>query len=216
MRLDPGGCIVLRYPRKSVFSEATFANLSKRMIVPSSPQSDIEATGPASRSINELWPAVYDELRRLATNCLSSERADHTLQPTALVHEAYLRLIGQRSIGWDSRAQFFAAAAKAMRRILVDHARKRGAVKRGGLLQRTVLDETVAGFEERGTDLIQLSDAITRLAAVDQRKADIAELRVFAGLSVEDTASVLACSTRTVIREWAVAKAWLWGEMTAG
>ena len=140
---------------------------------------------------DRLLPLVYDELRRLASAYLGTERTDHTLQPTALVHEVYLRMAGQRSFGWHNREQFFAAAATAMRRILVDHARKKKAGKRGGGTRPTVLDETIAVFEERKLDLVLLDDALRTLATFDERKSRVIELRVFAGLSVPETATVL-------------------------
>ncbi len=168
-----------------------------------------EARDGSAAAVDQLLPKVYDELRYLAGAYLNRERADHTLQPTALVHEAYLRLIGQRTVGWEDRAQFLAAAASVMRRILVDHARRTQAAKRGGHASRTPLDDAIATFEERAIDLISLDDALTQLAEVDRRKCQIVELRFFAGLTAEETARVLQVNVRTIEREWSVARAWL-------
>ena len=162
---------------------------------------------------HQLLPMVYDELRRLALAHLESERPNHTLQPTALVHEVYLRFAGQRSFGWQNRDQFFASAATTMRRILVDYARKKKACKRGGGQLPSVLDETAAVLLERDFNIEALSDALDRLATVDPRKSQVVELRMFAGLTVEEISSVLGIGARTVKREWAVAKAWLYGEL---
>lgn len=163
--------------------------------------------------MDRLLPVVYDELRSLASMFLGHERANHTLQPTALVHEAYMRLIGQRSVGWKDRAQFFAAAATVMRRILVDHARAQKALKRGGGRAQTPLDEAVAVFEERAVDLVALDEALSRLAEMDERKARVVELRFFGGLTVAETAKVVDAPLRTVEREWTLAKAWLKAEL---
>lgn len=162
---------------------------------------------------HQLLPLVYDELRRLALIHLESERPDHTLQPTALVHEVYLRFAGQRSFGWHNRDQFFASAATTMRRILVDYARKRKADKRGGGRIPSVLDESAAVLLERDFNIEALGDALDRLATVDPRKSQVVELRMFAGLTVEEISSVLGIGARTVKREWAVAKAWLYSEL---
>ena len=173
-----------------------------------------EAGVGSHEAVGKLLPRVYDELRLLASSYLGGERTDHTLQPTALVHEAYLRLVGQRTVGWTDRAQFFAAAATVMRRILVDHARARKAKKRGGGQSRTPLDDAVAAFEERAFDLVSLDEALQRLSAIDERKSRIVELRFFGGLTIEDTARVTGVAVRTVEREWTMAKAWLRGELT--
>ena len=162
-----------------------------------------------------LMPLVYDELRRLALSYLRRERPDHTLQPTALVNEAYLRLADQSNVGFHDRAHFFGVAAKVMRRILVDHARRHHAEKRGGLNRRLPLDEveaTPAGFD---FDLVALDDALQALAAQDMRKSRIVELRFFGGLSVEETAKVLGVSAPTVKNDWRIAKAWLRRELSA-
>jgi RNA polymerase sigma factor (TIGR02999 family) len=167
-------------------------------------------------ALQRLLPLVYDELRRIASNQLRRERADHALVPTALVHELYLRLVEQRRTTWQNRAHFFGLAAKLMRRILVDHARAEHAEKRGGQLTRVslqdVLDDNPPGTQvaEVVDDVLAIDDALKRLAIVDEDQARIVELRFFAGLSVEETAHVLARSPRTVKREWRLAKAWLY------
>ncbi len=158
---------------------------------------------------DRLLPIVYGELRKQAARQLRGERAGHTLQPTALVHEVYLRLAPPRRVPWESRAEFFAAAAQAMRRILVDHARKRATAKRAGNWTRVELPADVAIAGKNELDLLALDDALDRLAALDPRHARIVELRFFGGLSVPETASVLKVSTATVKRDWALARAWL-------
>jgi RNA polymerase sigma factor (TIGR02999 family) len=160
-----------------------------------------------------LLPLVYDELRRLAASHLRRERGDHTLQATALVHEAYLRLVDQRMVGWQSRSHFFGVASKLMRRILVDHARGHLAEKRGGGLPRVPLTEAVAMSRERPADLLALDESLSRLAALDPQQGRVVELRVFAGLSVDETANALGISPATVKRDWSVAKAWLQREI---
>jgi len=152
---------------------------------------------------------VYNELRNLARRCLGGQRRDQTLQSTALVHEAYLRLVNVNEVQWEDRAHFFAVAAQMMRRILVDHARARHAAKRGGGQLTLLLDDAVALPRQHSVDLIALDDALTALAALDRRQSQIVELRFFAGLSIEDAARVLAISPATVKREWATARAWL-------
>jgi RNA polymerase sigma-70 factor (ECF subfamily) len=166
-----------------------------------------------SEALNELFPMIYEELRKIAASQLRRERPDHTLQPTALVHEAYVRLIGQRSAGTSDRAQFLGVAAKAMRRVLVDHARRRAAAKRGGAPVRLPLDDIVLDFQQRATDLRALDGALTELAGVDERKARVVELRFFGGLTAEQIAEVLDTSLRTVNRDWEFAKAWLYGRI---
>ena len=158
-------------------------------------------------------PLVYDELRKLARDYLRRERADHTLQPTALVNEAYLKLVDQRRVNWQNRSHFFGIAAQIMRRILVDHARSRAAEKRGGLLRKLSLDEANVLPAERAPDLIELDEALKRLAEVFPRKGQVIELRFFGGLSVEETAHVLGVSDKTVMREWQSAKLWLYREL---
>jgi RNA polymerase sigma factor (TIGR02999 family) len=160
-----------------------------------------------------LLPLVYDELRRLAHRYLQRERPDHTLQATALVHEAYLRLIDQRQAQWQNRAHFFGLAAQMMRRILIDHARQHHAAKRGGAEQKLSLDEAVWVSAERTTDLVALDDALTRLAVLDPQQSRIVELRFFGGLTIEETAEVLGVSPATVKRDWSMAKAWLYREL---
>ncbi len=163
-----------------------------------------------------LMPLVYDELRRLARSYLRRERPDHTLQPTALVHEAYLRLVDQSRIKWQNRAHFFGIAAQMMRRILIDHARAHASEKRGGARQRLSLDEAAFLPEERAADLIALDDALKQLALTDKRKSQVVELRFFGGLSVNETAEVLGVHPATVDRDWIVAKAWLYRELGKG
>ncbi len=165
-------------------------------------------------TLDALLPAVYGELHALAERYLRIERPDHTLQPTALVHEAYIRLSAQRHVNWCDRAQFFGVAAQMMRRILVNHAEARNSAKRGGKVTRVTLDESVSWADGRDIDLVHLDEALTSLAAFDPRQARIVELRFFAGLGIEETAEVLAISPATVKREWSVAKAWLRRELT--
>ena len=171
------------------------------------------APGGQQALLERLLPLVYRELRRQAAGYLRKERAGHTLQPTALVHEAYLRLIDQRDVRWENRAHFFGIAAQAMRRILVDHARGRRRVKRGGADQRVTLTEGALVVEQRSVDVLDLDAALERLAALDPRQARVVELRYFGGLSVEETAEVLDISPATVKREWSMAKAWLSAEL---
>jgi RNA polymerase sigma factor (TIGR02999 family) len=170
-------------------------------------------TAGKPEAMEQLIPAVYDELRRLAAVYLRGERSGHTLQPTALVHEAYLRLIDQQRVEWQNRAHFFGVAAQAMRRILVDHARARHRVKRGGPQEPVPLDDLQVAAAGRSIDMLALDEALTRLAALDPRQARIVELRYFAGLSVEETGEVENISPATVKREWSMAKAWLHSEL---
>jgi len=160
-----------------------------------------------------LLPLVYNELRRLAASHLRRERSDHTLQATALVHEAYLRLVQQDDANWQNRHHFFGAAANMMRRILVDHARVHAAEKRGGGAEKVPLTEAIAMSQRQPAELLALDECLARLAAVDAQQGRIVELRVFAGLSVQETADVLGISPATVKRDWAVAKAWLLHEV---
>ncbi len=164
-------------------------------------------------ALNQLMPLVYDELRRLASRYLRHERRGHTLQTTALVHEAYLKLVEQKHASWENRIQFFAAAAQVMRHILVDYARSRRAFKRGGDFCRLSLDEAVLSSEEKDADLLTLNEALNSLAAIDTQQSRVVELRVFGGLTVEETAEALGVSPRTVKREWSMAKAWLHKQM---
>lgn len=164
-------------------------------------------------ALEELTPLVYDELRRLARAYLRHERQGHTLESTALVHEAYMRLVGQREVQWQSRNQFFGIAASLIRRILVDHARARLAAKRGGSSVKLSLDEAMAAAEKKDLDLIALNDALKALSETDSQQARIVELRYFAGLTIEETAEVIGISPATVKRDWLVAKAFLKREM---
>jgi RNA polymerase sigma factor (TIGR02999 family) len=164
---------------------------------------------------DRLLPIIYDELHRRAAACLRRERRDHTLQPTALVNEAYLRLVDQHLV-WQNRAQFLGVAAQMMRRILVDHARRRKMAKRSGRWLRITLDERVAEVREPDVELLDLDAALTRLAEFDSRKSRIAELRFFAGLSLDETAHVLDLSAATVKRDWQAARAWLFAALRKG
>jgi RNA polymerase sigma-70 factor (ECF subfamily) len=166
-----------------------------------------------ARALEALLPLVYDELHRQAVRFFNRERAGHTLQPTALVNEVYLRLINQREVNWQNRAQFFGIAAEMMRRILVSHARGRQAQKRGGAAQQITLDEDVAAEPQRDLNLLALDDALTRLEQLDPEKSRMVELRFFSGLSVEETAEVMGVSPRTIDRQWQTAKAWLHREI---
>jgi RNA polymerase sigma factor (TIGR02999 family) len=165
-------------------------------------------------ALDKLMPLVYDELRRLARYYLGRERAGHTLETTALVNEAYLRLIDQRSVRWQSRAHFFGIASQLMRRILVDYARSRRYLKRGGGANQVSLDEAMIVSKGRAADVVALDDALTALAEIDRRKSQVVEMRFFGGLSIEETAEVLRVSPGTVMRDWTMAKAWLHREIT--
>jgi RNA polymerase sigma factor (TIGR02999 family) len=154
-------------------------------------------------------PLVYEELHRLARHYMRLERAGHTLQTTALINEAYLRLVDQRSVRWQNRAHFFAIAAQLMRRILVDYARSHARAKRGGDVLKVPLDGAALVSRERAAEIVSLDDALKRLAAIDPRKSQVVELRFFGGLSTEEAVEVLEVSPRTVEREWRLAKAWL-------
>ncbi len=167
-------------------------------------------SGGDSTALDRLMPIVYQELRAVAARYLRRERRDHTLQPTALVNEAYLRLIDQKQVAWQNRAHFVGVAAQMMRRILVDHAKSHNRVKRGGGALRIPLDEAAMISDERATDLVELDEALTALAAFDERKSRVVEMKYFGGLSVEETAEVLKVSVITVARDWKLAKAWLY------
>jgi RNA polymerase sigma factor (TIGR02999 family) len=167
-------------------------------------------------ALDELLPLVHQELRRLARRYMFAERAGHTLQATALVNEAYLRLVNSRQVNWQNRAHFFAISAQLMRRILVDSARSHGDQKRGGGIPKVTLDECLVGPQEKGQDLVALDDALNALSGVDARKAQVVELRFFGGLSVEETAEVLKVHPNTVLRDWRLAKMWLKREITRG
>ncbi|MFN0108614.1 MAG: sigma-70 family RNA polymerase sigma factor [Blastocatellia bacterium] len=162
---------------------------------------------------DELLPLVYQELHRLAGRYLGRERGGHTLQATALVHEAYLRLVNQQDVNWQNRAHFFGVSAQMMRRILVDHARSRHMAKRGGGAQQVDLEEALVVSDERAADVVALDDALKALAEFDERKCRMVELRFFGGLSIEETAEVLGVSPGTVMRDWTLAKAWLQQEI---
>ena len=164
-------------------------------------------------ALDRLFPIVYDELRRLARGYLRHERPGHTLQPTALVHEAYLRLVDQRSVTWQNRAQFFGLAAQMMRRILVNHALGRRAEKRGGDAQRIPLDDVLEVLEARQVDVVALDLALKKLHELDPRQSQIVELRFFGGLTVAETAEVMGISPATLKREWTAAKLWLLREI---
>jgi RNA polymerase sigma factor (TIGR02999 family) len=160
-------------------------------------------------ALDKLIPLVYTELRRLAGHYMHQERPGHTLQTSALINEAYLRLIDHKNINWENRAHFFGVAAQAMRRVLVDYARSRRYIKRGGDVQMVPLDEAALVSRQKAADLVALDDALASLARIDPRKSRVVELRYFGGLSVEEAAEVLGISQATVMREWSTAKAWL-------
>jgi len=173
--------------------------------------------GGDSKAARDLLPIVYEHLRNLARAQMAREKQGHTLQPTALVHEAYLRLVGDGDVKWNSRAHFFGAAAQAMRRILVEAARTRKQAKRGGGRERVEMNDDVASVPDpNNIDHIALDDALSKLEDVDKRKADVVMLRYFAGLGVDETAAALNVSTATVKNDWAYAKAWLYKEMSRG
>ncbi len=158
-------------------------------------------------------PLVYDELRKLARHYLRQERPDHTLQSTELVHEAFMRMVGQNPPEWQSRAHFYGVAARLMRQILVDHARRQRAGKRGGDSLKLTLSDGIAGPAAKGLDILALDDALNRLTELSQQQSQIVELRFFSGLSIEDTSEVLGISPATVKRHWTTARAWLFREM---
>jgi RNA polymerase sigma factor (TIGR02999 family) len=164
-------------------------------------------------ALDQLAPILHGELKRFARRYMSRERQGHTLQPTALVNEAYLRLVDVHGVQWQDRAHFFALAAQMMRRILVNYALARSAGKRGGAARQVSLDEAMIVCAERDSDLVELDAALQSLAKLDPRKAQIVELRFFGGLSVEETAAVLKVSTQTVLRDWKLSKSWLAREM---
>jgi RNA polymerase sigma-70 factor (ECF subfamily) len=171
-------------------------------------------TGGDRNALETLTPVVYDELRRLARRYMRRERPGHSLQTTALVHEAYVRMVDYKRMQWQNRAHFFAVSAQLMRRILVEHARRHN-LKRGGGAQKVSLDEAAMVGAERATELVALDDAMNELARLDPRKVQVVEMRFFGGLSVEETAEVLRVSPVTVLRDWSTAKAWLYRHMTA-
>jgi RNA polymerase sigma-70 factor, ECF subfamily len=167
-------------------------------------------------AFDKLMPLVYDELHRLANHYMAQERPEHTLQTSALVNEAYVRLIDQRDVHWENRAQFFGIAATSMRRILISYARRRNRAKRGGGALQILLDEAAILSNERAAEMVALDEALEHLAAVDRRKSQVVELRYFGGLSIDETAEVLKVSPGTVMRDWTLAKAWLRREITSG
>jgi RNA polymerase sigma factor (TIGR02999 family) len=171
-------------------------------------------TNGDKKALEALMPLVYGELHRLAKRYLRRERSDHTLQSTALVHEAYLRMVDQKGMQWQNRAHFFAVAAQMIRRILVDHARTHKAEKRGGGTPKLALDEAIGVPQRRDLNLVALDDAINTLTGMDPQQGRIVELRFFGGLSIEETAEVLSISPATVKRDWAVAKAWLYRDLS--
>jgi RNA polymerase sigma factor (TIGR02999 family) len=173
-------------------------------------------SGGDAAALETLTPLIHDELHRLARRFLRRERGGHTLQATALVNEAYLRLVDQRSVRWQNRAHFFAIAARLMRRILIDYARRRHYAKRGGGAPQVSLDEAAVLSDERAADLVALDEALLDLASIDPQQSRVVELRFFGGLTVEETAEVLKLSHDKVKREWSTAKAWLYREMSTG
>ncbi len=173
------------------------------------------ASGRTGVDADRLFELVYGELHGLAERCMGRERTDHTLQPTALVHEAYLKLIDQTRVSWEGRTHFMAVAAGAMRRILVDHARGAGALKRGGDRERVQVDSVLIEAATPRTDVLSIDGALERLAALNPRHARIVELRFFGGLTIEETAAALGCGTTTVEDGWTVARAWLRRELEA-
>lgn len=174
----------------------------------------IDCSNGSQDAFKQLFPLVYEELRRLAHRYMTKERPGHTLQTTAVVHEAYLRLIDQKHVHWQNRAHFFAIASQMMRRILITHAQNHAYAKRGGGALKVSLDEAAVLSQERASDLIALDEALKGLTAIDPRRSQVVELRFFGGLSNEEIAEVLNISTNTVTRDWSVAKAWLHREMS--
>jgi RNA polymerase sigma-70 factor, ECF subfamily len=173
-------------------------------------------SGGDARAPERLMPFVYDELRRLARSFLARERDGHTLQPTALVNEAYLRLVDQTRVEWQNRAHFYGIASRMMRRVLIDHARAHVTDKRGGGAVRLSLEDVQLPAEQRAASLVALDEALGRLAAMDERKCRVVEMRFFGGLSDEEIAEVLGVTTRTVLRDWKKARLWLYRELSEG
>jgi RNA polymerase sigma factor (TIGR02999 family) len=169
--------------------------------------------GGDKQALDRLAPMVYRELRRIAGRMMAAERPNHTLQATALVNEAYVRLVDTQQVSWQDRAHFFALCARAMREILIDHARARGSAKRGGNQVMIELDENLAAHASPEANLLELDDALKRLAEIDPRKSQVVELRFFGGLSLEETAETLKVSTKTVQRDWDLARGWLYREL---
>lgn len=184
------------------------------------PQHDVtqilrDWSGGDEEAPERLMPLVYDEMRRLARTFLSRERYSHTLQPTALVNEAYLRLVDQTRVNWQNRAHFYGIASRMMRRVLIDHARAHATEKRGGSAIRLSLDDMQVPIEERAASFVALDEALKRLEELDERKCKVVEMRFFGGLSDEEIAEVLGVSTRTVLRDWKTARLWLYRELSA-
>ena len=174
-----------------------------------------EWSGGNREALEDLMPLVYDELHKQAARFLSRERADHTLQATALIHETYIKLVDQREVNWESRTHFFAIAANLMRRILVDYARRKNREKRGGDVVKLTLEEAVLVVgKEKSVDLMALDEALTKLEKIDEQQARIVELRYFGGMTLEETAEALQISRTTVADDWSMAKAWLHRELT--
>jgi RNA polymerase sigma factor (TIGR02999 family) len=171
-------------------------------------------SGGDAKALDALTPVVYDHLYKLARHYMAGERPGHTLQPTALVNEAYIRLIDSRRVEWQNRDHFFVLAAQLMRRILVDFSRSQGNQKRGGGLHRTTLDDALAAVSQPGSDLVALDDALQDLAAMDPRKAQVVELRFFGGIEEKEIARILQVSVDTVQRDWKAARAWLYGQLS--
>ena len=176
----------------------------------------IDAGAGDRRAAEELLPLVYEQLRAIAHQRMDHERPEHTLQATALVHEAYLRLVGNRRIEWAGRAHFYAAAAEAIRRILLDHAKARGRAKRGGRNRQVALSIVDLATEHDPAEILALEEAICRLEGQDERLSQVVRLRFYAGLNVEDTAKALGLSERTVKRRWSFARAWLYTQLAEG
>jgi RNA polymerase sigma factor (TIGR02999 family) len=171
-------------------------------------------SGGDAKAQERLMPFVYDELRRLARSFLFQERGDHTLQPTALVHEAYVRLVDQTRVNWQNRSHFYGVASRMMRRVLVDHARAHAAEKRGGGAIRLSIDDVQVPLEQRAADFVALDEALEKLSQFDERKGKIVEMRFFGGLNDEEIAEVLGVTTRTVLRDWKKARLWLYRELS--
>jgi len=167
-------------------------------------------------ALEALMPLVHDELRRIARRCLNGERANHSVQTTELVNEAFLRLVDVQQVDWQSRTHFLALSARLMRRVLVDYARARGADKRGGGAVHVTLDDATVGGAAPAADVVRLDDALKALAALDERKSRVVELRFFGGLTVDETAAALEISSKTVLRDWEFARAWLHREVGGG
>jgi RNA polymerase sigma factor (TIGR02999 family) len=176
----------------------------------------VEWSGGNQDALDELYPLVYDELHRLARRYMSRERKGHTLQTTALINEAYVRLVDQRNVQWANRSHFFAISAQIMRRILIDHARRHAYAKRGGGAQQVSLDETAAIALDNLSEFLRLDEALQSLAELDPRRSRVVELRYFGGLNNEEIAGVLKISENTVIRDWNMARAWLYSQLAGG